>query len=57
MPTFSLSLQWYLVGSEPPEEDVCVNQNDVLIGSECGKASSKEKSNFAIKSIAVFKLS
>lgn len=57
MPTFSLSLQWYLVGSEPPEEDVCVNQNDVLIGSECGKASIKEKSNFAIKSIAVFKLS
>lgn len=43
MPTFSLSLQLYLVGSKPPEEDVCVNQNDVLIRSERGEGSSREK--------------
>lgn len=43
MPTFYLSLQLYLVGSKPPEEDVCVNQNDVLIRSERREGSSREK--------------
>lgn len=40
---FSLSLQLYLVGSEPPEEDVCVNQYGILIKSECGEDHSREK--------------
>lgn len=44
MPAFSLSLQLYLVDSKPPEEDVVVNQNDVLIKSEYEEGgSSREK--------------
>lgn len=44
MPAFSLSLQLYLVDSKPPEEDVVVNQNGVLIKSEYEEGgSSREK--------------
>lgn len=44
MPAFSLSLQLYLVDSKPPEEDVAVNQNGVLIKSEYEEGgSSREK--------------
>lgn len=44
MSVFSLSLQLYLVDSKPPEEDVVVNQNGVLIISEYEEGgSSREK--------------
>lgn len=44
MPAFSLSLQLYLVDSKPPEEDVFVSQNGLLIRSKYEEGgSSREK--------------
>lgn len=43
MSVFSLSLQLYLVDSKPPEEDVVVNQNGVLIRSEYEEGSSSRE--------------
>lgn len=40
MPAFSLSLQLYVVDSKPPEEDVVVNQNGVLIRSKYRRAAA-----------------
>lgn len=57
MPVFSLSLQLYLVDSKPPEKDVVVNQNGVLIRSEYEEgSSSRKKLILQSRSIAVFKL-
>lgn len=43
MSVFSLSLQLYLVDSKPPEEDVVVNRNGVLIRSEYEEGSSSRE--------------